>query len=93
MVNFNDLRAGLTDEQREILNTIWRYEIEHDRAIPSIALCDSMFLDQAELRPILARRQSAVDVDLLNSAPLSDTAPTSHPASHTSTPAVSSAEI
>lgn len=53
MGNLTDLRASLTDEQREIINAIWRYDLERNRAIPSIVLCDAVCLDHAKVREAL----------------------------------------
>lgn len=49
----DELRASLTEEQRDVLNTIWRYQIERNRGIPAIALCDEFSADENWVRAVL----------------------------------------
>jgi class 3 adenylate cyclase len=53
VVTMDELRASMSDEQREILNTIWRYQMDRDRSIPVITLCDSLGLDIEEVDRVL----------------------------------------
>jgi hypothetical protein len=53
MNRLDELRAYLTEEQRDVLNTIWRYEIERNRGIPAIALCDEFCADEDWVRTVL----------------------------------------
>jgi hypothetical protein len=39
----------MSDEQRQILNIIWRYQMDRDRSIPVITLCDSLGLDMEQV--------------------------------------------
>lgn len=49
VVSIDQLRAIMSNEQRQILNTIWRYQMDRDRSIPVITLCDSLGLDIEEV--------------------------------------------
>jgi hypothetical protein len=40
MIDLRELRVQLTKEQRDIVNTIWRYEREKNQGIPAITLYD-----------------------------------------------------
>jgi hypothetical protein len=54
MSKLDHLRAGLTELQRTLLNTIWNYELEQNRGIPAIALCDSLALQETEIDAALS---------------------------------------
>jgi len=47
MIKLKDLRSRLTDEQRTIINTIWRYEREKNQGIPSVTLYDQFGSESA----------------------------------------------
>jgi hypothetical protein len=54
MTKLDDLRAGLTETQRKLLNTIWDYELERNCGIPAISLCDSLALQETEIEAALS---------------------------------------
>ena len=53
MNRLDELRVNLTEEQRDVLNIIWRYQIERNRGIPAIALCDEVCADEDWVRTVL----------------------------------------
>lgn len=56
MTQLDELRAGLTETQITILNTIWDYELELNRDIPSIALSATNWASRKLMSSQLLRR-------------------------------------
>lgn len=52
MIDLRELHAQLTKEQRDIVNTIWRYEREKHQGIPATTLYDQ-FGSEATVRNAL----------------------------------------
>jgi|GEM_PF-3574462 len=53
MTTLNELRALVTEDQRKVLNAIWRYQHDGNHNIPKITLCKQLNIDDASLQAIL----------------------------------------
>jgi hypothetical protein len=53
MTTLNELRASVTEDQRKVLNAIWRHQSDGNHNIPKITLRKKLNIDDASLQAIL----------------------------------------
>lgn len=58
--SLDDLRATLSPLQQEILNTIWRYEVERNKNTPLITICGALGKTEEEIDSALSSLRSDI---------------------------------
>jgi hypothetical protein len=54
ITSLDDLRASLSRLQQDILNTIWRYEVERNKNTPLITICEALGKTEEEIDSALS---------------------------------------